>query len=486
MTYALEGYSWPLFEQPITWDFAPVTLAKDQAYPLSDAITQYDAQQVIITAIEAWSRVTGLQFVSAPADGVSVDIRIGWGEFPAVADTGQEIGETVIRHYVGTGMLAPDALIRLLDPAQLALYENAGTLSYSDYDSTTLYQVVLHELGHAIGLAHDEDNPAAVMYPTVGSGNRQLSPDDIAGAQALYGVPAAQTIDIGGNQEIVSGSQSGAPSTVYGSSGVLDYDGGLGVIVLDDGSARVHDGVVTVFAGAAPLVAYNNLSGMFILGSSYSGISGGGAGTTDIVFGGTGAFAYVGAQESASVIGGSGSATITGGAGGGYYLGGSDGSNSLTATGIGTVLVGGGSNDTLVGANAGYSYLVAGSGNETLIGSIGLAGSAGTDRFYLGSGADAVGLGTSESELVTGSGTATIYGGGGHADLFGGTGGADLFVETARSNMVITGFRMGVDHVDVAGASAISVSGGSTLLSFTDGATILLNNLVDPSGAGLS
>src|ERR1700709_756067 len=97
MTYALEGYSWPLSDQPITWDFAPVTLAQDQATPLSDAITQQDAQQVIITAIETWSRVTGLQFVSAPADGVLVDIRIGWGRVPAVLNTGQGVGGTGYR-----------------------------------------------------------------------------------------------------------------------------------------------------------------------------------------------------------------------------------------------------------------------------------------------------------------------------------------------------------------------------------------------------
>ncbi len=285
----------------------------------------------------------------------------------------------------------------------------------------------------------------------------------------------------------MSGTLSGAPTTVFGSSGVLDYASGNALIVLDRGSAQVHDGNVTTFAGGAALAASNNQKGEFILGTGHASISGGLVGSTDIVFGGSGGFTYVGAQESASVIGGTGSATITGGAGGGYYSGGSAGNNSLAATGIDTVLVGGGDNDTLVGADAGYSYLVAGSGNETLIGSIGASGGSGTDRFYLGSGSDAVGLGTGPSELVTGIGTATIYGGGGLAYLFGGTGGADLYVERPGSNMSITGFREGIDHIGGDGAvpDAVRIAGGSTVLTFAGGATMTVNGLVDPSGAGL-
>lgn len=51
-----------------------------------------------------------------------------------------------------------------------------------------LPSVVLHEIGHLLGLAHTDDE-SAVMYPTIGPGmtKRDLESDDIQGIQALYG-----------------------------------------------------------------------------------------------------------------------------------------------------------------------------------------------------------------------------------------------------------------------------------------------------------
>ncbi len=475
--YRLEGQSWAI--QPITWDFAASTLPQDRAStPFSNLIEQADAQAVVESAFAAWSQAAGVRFVYAPQDSAAVDIRLGWGVFAPSAGDGDTIGETSYSYDTTTNRFLPDVLIQLLDPSHDPYSDASGTPTYAD--GLTLYQITLHEIGHALGLAHDTIDANAIMYPYASAQNPRLAAVDMQGLQAIYGVPQAVVTDIGENRETVSGTLSGAPATVFGSGGALDYAGGIGLIVLDHGAARVQDGIVTVFAGAAMLDASADQDATFILGSGSASIAGGVAGSRDIVFGGSGGFSYAGAQEAASVIGGAGSATITGGAAGGYYGGGSDGGNSLTARGIGTVLVGGGGNDTLLAASSGYDYLVAGAGNQTLRGAGG-----GTDRFFLGSGSESVSLGSGQSQLVTGLGSATISGGGGSAALFGGTGGADRYVEQPGSTLWITGFREGVDQIVGGAPTAIAVAGGATVLHFGDGATVTLAGLSDPTGTGL-
>lgn len=40
------------------------------------------------------------------------------------------------------------------------------------------YRVIIHEFGHALGLAHDDDDPQSVMYPTANDGGWFLREDD--------------------------------------------------------------------------------------------------------------------------------------------------------------------------------------------------------------------------------------------------------------------------------------------------------------------
>lgn len=78
--------------------------------------------------------------------------------------------------------LNPKRTFRVLPPE--------GLLNTSDDD---IQNALTHELGHALGLAHNPELPTAVMYPSARAGEttkRTLSQDDLDAIAALYGLPA--------------------------------------------------------------------------------------------------------------------------------------------------------------------------------------------------------------------------------------------------------------------------------------------------------
>ncbi|HEY0207394.1 MAG TPA: matrixin family metalloprotease [Acetobacteraceae bacterium] len=181
--YALEGAKWST--TGITYSFATANYSVDSSDPFSSSIAG-GYQSSIQWALQQWASVTPLTFTQV-ADSLAADIRIGFGILNTPS-TGV-IGQTNLR-WTSTGTFVPDEVVRLEDPNQFALVPNgSGGYSYSGTPAT-LQQVALHEIGHALGLAHASD-PNAVMYASVGATNQTLDGTDIAGIQSLYGAPAS-------------------------------------------------------------------------------------------------------------------------------------------------------------------------------------------------------------------------------------------------------------------------------------------------------
>ena len=186
-SYALEGAQWA--STNITWSFATSNYGNDASDPFSSAISA-SYQSAIQWALQQWSSVAPLTFTqvadTSDPNGFA-DIRIGFGDL-STASTGI-IGQTNLL-WDGAGHFVPDEVVRLEDPSQFSATPNgSGNYTYNG-TSATLEQVALHEIGHALGLAHASD-PNAVMYASVGSSNQTLDGTDIAGIQALYGAPAS-------------------------------------------------------------------------------------------------------------------------------------------------------------------------------------------------------------------------------------------------------------------------------------------------------
>ena len=174
--YALEGPKWTT--SVITWSFAAAgnsafTGAIDPAY-----------QATIRAAAAQWSAVANVTLQEVPAGTPGTDITVGWGSFG-----GTQIGETDYSYSTGsTPAFQPGMTIHIEDPSILHIGTNSGATYQGT--ATTLYQVALHEFGHALGLGLSTD-PASVMNIRLGTANNGLDASDLAGIDALYGTPAS-------------------------------------------------------------------------------------------------------------------------------------------------------------------------------------------------------------------------------------------------------------------------------------------------------
>jgi hypothetical protein len=192
-------------------------------------------EAAVNNAFAAWSRVANANFVQKTDNGAAfagttaIDIRIGAYTITGSSDAGG-IGYGPPRDAVNfPDALAGDIAFSLGNNFQIASGADGAPLPlingqyYNDVES-----LLLHEIGHALGLGHSAD-PTAVMCgfvvingvtfdgsqctntPTASYNviHRALQPDDIAAAQSLYGPPAGD-----------STSDGPLPPWTYGALGV--------------------------------------------------------------------------------------------------------------------------------------------------------------------------------------------------------------------------------------------------------------------------
>ena len=368
-THGTKESAYVLYDQPYRWDprvteiyysFHHGSFSLDAVREglLGPTLDNFDPQFIgqakewVRQAMDAWERVCGVRFVEIEDHPYS-PLRIG---SMALGDS-DGFGGTLA---VAWRWPAPNlqALI-VMDPVEL-------------WDATLFYDAMLHELGHALGIDHsDVSNVVMSGSPhtpySYQFGRDVLQPDDIAAAQALFGLPA---------RDLVSTADNGTDGndTLIGDAGDNVFQGGFGNDVIHG-----WDGDDTLMGNGVYWTHWDNPQ------DNYWSRTFDGSTDRDTIHGGAGND-FINGNAGADVLyGGSGNDTIFGGQNEGAWTAGK--------TRINTIHL-----------REGQDLLVGGDGDDFLNGNMG------TDVLYGGDGDDWMRGGQDRDELLGGFGNDTLYG----------------------------------------------------------------------------
>ncbi len=509
---------------------APVGKSAGEGYGLYQFAGYANAGQGIGIAFLMW-RADNLQIdPSAPNAATEIDILESWD--------GTKTGQSTIHYYVSNTASTPNhdndgqeynqLKINVAQPHVYAMDWERGSLTFY-VDGTQIYQDTIHApLDYADGGSNEVmgaelvNMTSYVTTPTVQLHITSMSysapvtstvpvapiSPTATGVVSLsggsYNASAGDTINAGGASNVVTASAGQV--YVSGNSGALTFFGGTGASTVDGGT-----GSATILGGSGGGDFIGGSRGHNILVSqgasgSNTTLTGGGAGDAlfgsaagndtliaragrESILGGGGVTNIVGGATAAAVIfTGGGPTTVTGGEAGGDIVVGGSGSLTVDAQ-KGDAIFGNGGSLSVEASTTGADSIIGGTGTLSVTG-------RGSNMLVVAS--------KSNSNIQTGNGAALVFGSSGNAAVTGGTGWMgvvvgkgvmdvqekggtavyDVVKGAAGGTDMLYGFNVKTDTIDLFGYQPsdihVASSGGSTLLSLSDGTKITLVGVSNP------
>ena len=367
----------PWGKPAITWAFATSEGARDGN--LGAPIRDSGARDECIDATAAWEEVCGVDF-QLVQDLAGADVLVGWARDTAATPT-------------GTG--GPSGWAFPIGDYEGDRRFNAIAIDKVDVDAgnTLVYDVALHEFGHALGILHEDVGPGNVMSVRTPrqDGRDELKPDDVGAAVRLWG--PAETGSPPTTTPVPPTTPPRPPSPPPQPPKEPAEEPWE--------SSAFHFGTEDDenFEG-------NDRNELFNAGGGNDSVQGGGG--EDRIEGGKG---------SDTLIGGTGDDTVSGESGD-DVLNGAEGADEMHG-GRGRDAIWGGDGNDSVDAGAGNDYVLSGNGDDTVAGGDGsdwVEGGANNDSLYGGAN------GAGPDILAGQSGNDALHGEDGNDRLWGGRG----------------------------------------------------------------
>jgi len=164
----------------VTWSLAGAGYDIVSAFGASgtsvdSSVLGFDVQATISAAFNAWATYGNIEFMQVedsggdPGTSHMADIRVFFGSIP-----GSTIGLAYYPSSWEGSMMAGDMIL-----------DSDASNNWAD-NQLTFFGLVLHEIGHALGLGHDDSGVDSIMTSFLSE--NALQAYDISGIQTIYGV----------------------------------------------------------------------------------------------------------------------------------------------------------------------------------------------------------------------------------------------------------------------------------------------------------